>query len=125
MFFTFSGIYTAFSQKPMEKTMRGSLNSPGTTKTVKTDTPAIKTIPFVRLFPNPAKNKVELEIKGYEPGFIQLQFFDTHGKKLRNDKRILYSGNELMVVMFSLPPGIYFVLVKQKDRIERRKLLVE
>ena len=70
----------------------------------------------VKLYPNPAKNKVELEVKGFEPGLVQVQIYNVSGKAVRNDSRLLFSGNENMVVMFSLTPGIYFVVLKQKDK---------
>jgi hypothetical protein len=29
------------------------------------------------------------------------------------------------VVMFSLKPGIYFILVKQKDKVAKKKMIVQ
>ena len=79
----------------------------------------------VKLYPNPAKNKVELEVKGFEPGLVQVQIYNVSGKAVRNDSRLLFSGNENMVVMFSLAPGIYFVVLKQKDKLVKKKMVVQ
>ena len=79
----------------------------------------------VKLYPNPAKNKVELEVKGFEPGLVQVQIYNLSGKAVRNDSRLLFSGNENMVVMFSLTPGIYFVVLKQKDKLVKKKMVVQ
>ncbi len=79
----------------------------------------------VKLYPNPAKNKVELGVIGFEPGLVQVQIFNVSGKAVRNDSRLLFSGNENMVVMFSLSPGIYFVVLKQKDRLVKKKMVVQ
>ena len=125
LFFTFSGIYAGFSQKPAVKSSGDSLNNPLLAKTVVLATIPEKEKASVKIFPNPAKNKVELEIKGFEPGFVQLRFIDAHGNCVRNDKRMLYSGNEQVVVMFSLPPGLYFLQIKQKEKLEKRKFLVQ
>ena len=125
LFFTFSGIYAGFSQKPAVKSSGDSLNGLVLAETVILATIPAKEKPYVKIFPNPAKNKVELEIKGFEPGFIQLRFIDARGNCVRDDKRILYSGNEQVVVMFSLLPGLYFLQIKQAAKTERRKLLVE
>lgn len=79
----------------------------------------------VKLYPNPAKNKVELQVTGFEPGQVQVQIFNVSGKVVRNDSRLLFSGNEKMVVMFSLTPGIYFVVLKQKDKLVKKKMIVQ
>lgn len=81
--------------------------------------------PLVQLFPNPANHKVEIELKGFEPGFVQVQFFDTRGSRLRDDKRLLVNGNEIIMVMFALQPGIYFLLLKQNEKTVRKKLFVQ
>jgi hypothetical protein len=78
-----------------------------------------------RLFPNPAKNKAELEVKGFKPGTIQLEIVDVNGKLLRDDQRLLVNGNEHMVMMFSLQPGIYFIVLKQKERSMKKKMVVQ
>lgn len=69
----------------------------------------------MRLFPNPAKNKVEIEIAGFKPGFIQILLVDKTGQFIRNEKRLVYSGDEIIALMFSVEPGLYFVLLKQQD----------
>lgn len=127
IFITFSGIYTAFAQ-----------NSPGTIDSAlvkqnnvvskqpaKIDSQMVKEMPAVRVFPNPAKNKVEIEVKGFEPGNVQVQLIDKNGKLVRNDKRIVFSGNEIIVLMFSEKPGLYFLLVKQGGKNVRTKLVIQ
>ena len=111
IFFTFSGICNGFAQKPAIVTGSDTMQ------------PAIK--PFARLFPNPAMYKVEIELKGFEAGFIQLQFFDIRGNRIRAEKRLLFTGNEIIVVMFALQPGIYFLLLKQNEKRVKKKLLVQ
>lgn len=85
----------------------------------------VKEMPAVRVFPNPAKNKVEIEVKGFEPGNVQVQLIDKNGKLVRNDKRIVFSGNEIIVLMFSEKPGLYFLLVKQGGKNVRTKLVIQ
>ncbi|MBS1510895.1 MAG: T9SS type A sorting domain-containing protein [Bacteroidetes bacterium] len=116
---SFLGIYTAAAQAPAaplpDTAMAANKNA----------TPADSIRASVKLFPNPAKNKAELEVKGFEPGLVQLQIADISGKKLRNDQRLLTTGNENMVVMFSLPPGIYFIILKQKNQLVKKKMVVQ
>lgn len=114
---TFLGICSGYAQT----------NAAGDSLIVKkiTSDSIIKEKAVVKLYPNPAKNKVELEVNGFEPGLVQVQIYNVSGKAVRNDSRLLFSGNENIVVMFSLTPGIYFVVLKQKDKLVKKKMVVQ
>lgn len=109
-FITFSGIYNGSAQKPIRITGCDSLRSAN--------------IPMAKIFPNPARHKVEIDVKGFGPGYLQIQIFDAGGKMVRNDQRLLFNGNEIITVMFALSPGIYFILLKQYKRMVKRKMVV-
>ncbi|MEP7236672.1 MAG: T9SS type A sorting domain-containing protein [Ferruginibacter sp.] len=109
LFFTFLGICTAFAQKPAPPV----------------DSIALKEKPSVHLFPNPAKNKAEIEIRGFDPGYLQVQLIDKAGNLVRNDKRFVFSGNEIIVFMFSEKPGLYILLLKQGEKKVRTNLLIK
>jgi hypothetical protein len=115
---TLLGICKGFAQNPSD-----SIAAAG--KKAGLDSLVKKNIASVKLYPNPTKNKVELECTGFQTGPVQLQIISTGGKIVRNDSRQFFSGNENMVVMFSLTPGIYFVLLKQKDTLVKKKMVVE
>lgn len=127
VFITFSGIYTGSAQNPPDvmDSNKVKQNTVIATKPLKKDSVVATVKPAVRLFPNPAKNKVEIEIKGFEPGNVQVQLIDKSGKLVRNDKRIVFSGNETIVLMFSEKPGLYFLLVKQGGKNVRSKLIIQ
>jgi hypothetical protein len=108
-FFTFLGICTGFAQTPAGLS----------------DSIAVKEKPFIRLFPNPAKNKVEIEISGFVKGNIQVHLIDKEGNLIRNEKRFVFTGNEIIVFMFSEKPGMYFLLLKQGKNNLRTKLLIQ
>ncbi len=120
---TFLGICKGFAQDPSGNIAPGSIQK--SVQKLVTDSAPAKEKASIKLFPNPAKNKAELELKGFEPGTVQLQIADINGKLLRDDRRLLVSGNENMVVMFSLQPGIYFIVAKQGNRSARKKLVVQ
>jgi Secretion system C-terminal sorting domain len=126
LFFTFSGNCTAFAQNPAK--IRDSINVKQSTNEnnlpVKNESRFEKDKPTVRLFPNPAKNKVEIEIKGFEPGYVQVQLLDNKGKLVRDEKRFVFSGNEIIILMFSESPGLYFLLLKQRDKKLKSKLVI-
>lgn len=76
------------------------------------------------IFPNPAKNKVTLQVKGFEPGTAVVKILDTRGKMIREDSRLLTSGSEEIVMFLMLPPGIYFVIISEKGKVIRKKLVM-
>ena len=120
---TFLGICKGFAQGPDGSVTPDSIKNSQQKITV--DSLPVKEKASVKLFPNPAKNKAELEVKGFEAGTIRLQVVDVNGKLLRDDQRLLVSGDENMVIMFSLKPGIYFIVLKQKDRSVKKKMVVQ
>jgi hypothetical protein len=88
--------------------------------TAKADTMAAAAI-----YPNPARYKIEIAVKNFEAGVVQLMIADINGKLFRNDYRLLINGNENMIVMFALPAGVYFVQLRQQKKIVKKKLVVE
>jgi len=127
IFFTFSGIYTGFSQNPgaIADSITVKENTIANTPPIKNVLPVVKEKPAIRLFPNPAKNKVEIEISGFDPGYIKIQLIDGKGKSVREDKRLVFNGNEVIVLMFSEKPGLYFLCLKQGTKNIKSKLLVQ
>lgn len=127
IFFTFSGIYTGFSQKPAETadSIHTRQNIITNMQPVKKDSAVVKLTPSIRLYPNPAKNKVEIDIKGFDPGYVKIQLVDNKGKLLREDKRLVFSGSEIIMLMFSEKPGLYFLWLKQGETMLRNKLIIQ
>ncbi len=125
LFFTFLGICKGLAQNAADKTMPDSLSSklPVMQKPV-TDSLQGAAKATAKLYPNPAKNKTTLEVKGFEPGEVQIKIIDNTGKTCRDDKRLLLSGNENIVMMFSLPAGIYVIIINQHKNMVRKKLVI-
>jgi hypothetical protein len=78
----------------------------------------------VKIYPNPAKNKISLQVQGFDPGIIQVKITDTKGKLCRQDNRLLTNGREEIAMFLSLIPGIYFVSLNQKDKVVKKKLVI-
>ncbi len=125
-FITFLGIYTGVAQKPLEIYDTAGVHQKEIKKDLhpKNEPVSLKEKPSVKLFPNPAKNKVEIEIKGFEPGIIQVQLLANKGNPVIDDKRVVFSGNEIIVIMFSEKPGLYFLILQQGKKILRHKLII-
>ncbi len=125
IFLSFCGINACFAQK------QAAADTPAVRKIEvtnippnKQDTAQLSKKPAIRLFPNPAKNKVDVEVKDFLPGYIKLQLIDNKGKLVKEEKRQVFSGDEIIVLMFSEKPGLYFLLVKQGDKIIKSKLII-
>ena len=80
--------------------------------------------PFFTIYPNPAKNKVSLQVSGFEPGIAQVKITDTRGKLWKQDNRLLIKGREEIAMFLLLAPGIYFISVIQKNKVAKKKMVI-
>ena len=122
---TFSGISSVFAQPERKMVFRDSLEHRLALSSTKNDSIAPKGKYFAIIYPNPARNKVQIEVKGFEAGYLQLKFYDSRGNKIRDEKRLLSSGNEAITVMFLLQPGLYVLILKQNKRALKKNLIVQ
>ena len=126
LFFTFSGICCCLAQPAkILDTVNGKKDAVLNTQSLKTDSLTVKEKPVVRLYPNPAKNKAEIEIKGFDAGYVKIQLMNNEGKLLREEKRLVLTGNEVIIFMFSEKPGLYFLFIKQGKIIKKAKLIIQ
>ena len=123
--FTVLGIYNGFSQKTSVHAVDTGPHDDALKRTVARDSMPLKDRLQLKLFPNPAKNKMEISVKGFEAGFISLIIIDATGSQQRKDQRMLYSGDEKLPVMFSLQPGVYFIVLKQNGNSVKSRFIVQ
>ena len=95
------------------------------TAPLKTADAVVKEKATVLLYPNPTKNKAELQLTGFEPGVVQLQIISIAGRLERSEERLLTNGKETVVIMFALPAGLRYVILKQKNKMVKVKMLVQ
>lgn len=81
--------------------------------------------PSINVYPNPAKNKIILQVKGFEPGMASVRLMDMKGKMIREDSRLLTNGEEDIVMFLSIPAGIYFILLVEKSKMVKKKLIIQ
>ena len=127
LFFTFLGICSCFSQELPENkdSTIVSQRKIANTLPLKPDSVKTKEKALVRIFPNPAKNKIEIEIKGFTQGYVKLQLLTNTGKLVREEKRLVLNGNETIIFMFSEIPGLYYLLLKQGTQMLKSKLIIQ
>jgi hypothetical protein len=78
----------------------------------------------LKVYPNPAKNKISIAVTGFEPGMVIVKIIDTKGKIWREDNRLLTDGTEEIPMFLQLKPGIYFISVSEKRKISRKKIII-
>ena len=131
LLFTLSGIYSASAQNDASvSVVADSVKTADAVSTVnitgnnKKDNNLLKKIPAAQILTNPVKHKLQVAVNNFDPGMAQLLILDTKSHILRNDSRMVYSSSELITVMFSLPAGVYIVMLKQKEKSVSKKFVV-
>lgn len=105
-------------------TNRDSDSLLNTSVALKSKTPKEVLKATLKIYPNPAKNRITLEVNGFEAGLATVKITDTKGKIWRQDNRLLTNGAEDIAMFLMLPPGIYFISISEREKIIRKKLIV-
>ncbi len=78
----------------------------------------------LKLYPNPATNKILLDVTGFTPGMATVKIIDSKGKVVRSDERLLINGTEQLNMFLSLQAGMYFISISEKNKIVKKKLVI-
>lgn len=81
--------------------------------------------PSLKIYPNPAKNKVSLIVNGFDAGMAIVKITDLKGKVCRADTRMLSHGMDEITMFLQLQPGIYFISINEKSKIVKKKIIVQ
>lgn len=110
-----------FSQTEIDKDSLKSL--PGTLSKLKQHLPE-NIQPAISIYPNPAKNKITIQVKNFDPGMVSVKVLDTKGKLVREDIRLLTNGTEEIVMFLMLKAGIYIIIISEPGKIARKKIVM-
>ncbi len=83
-----------------------------------TGTRKLETRYDLRIWSNPAKSDLRLQITGKD---LRIKIYDITGKLVRDMSRSSFSGVWLRI---SLNPGVYFVRVESKDKVIKKKAVI-
>lgn len=127
LFFTFSGNCYCFAQAPAAyaDTICAKTNLVTNTLPLQTSIAKQKDRVSAKIFPNPARNKVEIEIKGFEAGYVKLQLLNSAGKIVKEEKRLVLTGSEIIIFMFAETAGLYYLLLKQGARATKTRFIIQ
>jgi len=77
------------------------------------------------IFPNPFTNSTTLEIKLHEPGRVEVKIYNQIGQLLKTIARDYQNAGLLKIDLETgdLEPGIYFCVVKSREKIRTVKMI--
>ncbi|MBN1199475.1 MAG: C10 family peptidase [Bacteroidales bacterium] len=80
----------------------------------------------VAIYPNPAKNLVNVEVQGFRSQELKLELTDVNGKMNRSVKLDVKDGvSHEQLDVSSLPAGVYFLRITGNEGTLVRKLILE
>ncbi|MFI5221741.1 MAG: T9SS type A sorting domain-containing protein [Bacteroidia bacterium] len=77
----------------------------------------------VKVYPNPAQNKLFIDAKTLRGNKFKIKIFDTNGAMVLSDDLEVYGRNEINIT--SLSPGIYLAEVDDGNKISHAKFIVQ
>ena len=84
-------------------------------------------LPVQKLFvrPNPARDRIFVEIQNSRPRYVELTMHSLTGQKVYGEHRFLEEGNHQTTINISgIVPGMYLLVVKDADNVEVQKVLI-
>ncbi len=79
-----------------------------------------------QLYPNPAKNIVNISITSPENGQAVISILSPDGKRMLQQQANFVIGNQVLPLsLANLPSGFYFVEIKAKNAIRTQKLIIK
>ena len=78
----------------------------------------------IKIYPNPAINKISLQVTGFKPGLVMVKILDDKGILYTNDNRLLTTSEDEIAMFLQLKRGVYFVIISQQNKSVRKKLMV-
>jgi len=78
----------------------------------------------VNIYPNPVKDKLNIEINGLIDNDLSIEFFDINGEKLLNknfnsNSDVIYENIDLS----NYANGVYFIIIKSSNLIKTEKII--
>ena len=77
----------------------------------------------IEIYPNPANDKLNVEIKGYKGKASKVKIYNVLGEMVKGELKM--EDEKLTIDIDDLPNGLYFIEVQNKEGILRRKLVKE
>lgn len=90
-----------------------------------TDIPSVITEATLKLFPNPARQLVQLQFGAKEAANVQIDILDKAGRTVSHQNIAAKGGlNQHEITLDKFPTGVYFVRIQDGSQVTTKKLLV-
>jgi hypothetical protein len=85
----------------------------------------IETDHWVRVFPNPVREVLNIELNNLQEGFVDVMFFDIQGNSVSSRKTILVNDrvHQIHLSEFILKPGTYFMQLSRNEFSVTKKII--
>jgi len=79
---------------------------------------------FFSIYPNPASETINLDLKGFEGDSFEIEIVDVNGKIIKSQKVEIFSKDHLESIDIStFPTGMYFAKVKNSEQFWVREFV--
>jgi hypothetical protein len=78
----------------------------------------------VKAVPNPISNKLNLRVKNFTSGVVQVKVIDANGLTVYNDKRLVVLQEDDIVVFLQLQNGTYWCILSQGEKTAKCSFMV-
>jgi hypothetical protein len=77
------------------------------------------------MFPNPARQLVQLQFEAKDAANLQINLMDKTGRIISRQNKTVQSGrNQHAISLDKLPVGMYFVQIQDGSQVITKKLMV-
>jgi hypothetical protein len=82
--------------------------------------------PGIKLYPNPAQTKFNLELEGLSAGELIISLYSLNGELVKQHAVMTAGGNHLETIsLINLPAGMYIVKVQNGEMMRTEKVVKE
>ncbi|MEZ4887742.1 MAG: T9SS type A sorting domain-containing protein [Chitinophagales bacterium] len=87
--------------------------------------PVINAAADIKMFPNPARQLVQLQFEAKDVANLQIDLMDKTGRTISSQNKTVQSGrNQHTISLDKLPAGMYFVQIQDGSQLITKKLMV-
>lgn len=79
----------------------------------------------VKLFPNPAKDQLNVSLPATVTGMVELQLLNSFGQVIKTERKAGAANHQLQMNVASLPSGMYYLRITADQRQAVKKVMIE
>lgn len=80
---------------------------------------------LLQVFPNPARNYVQIFAEGLNGKTADVQLMDMRGRIIKEISNVTFSGSSCNLALDYIPAGNYLLAIKNNEMIQTKRLVIE